>query len=126
MATEIVGTDEFRDWFLSLPTNERRKVAFVVDMLAEQGVTLGFPYSSQIKGSKHAGMRELRTSHAGDRYRVLYIFDPSRNVVLLVGGVKTGSGNRWYAPAIRLADRLYDEYLLGEAPQERTQSDENS
>lgn len=116
MATEIVGTDEFRDWFWALSANEQRKIALVVDMLAEQGIALGFPYSSQIKGSKHAGMRELRTSHAGDRYRVLYVFDPLRNAVLLVGGMKTGKGNRWYGVAIRLADRLYDEYLLGEAP----------
>jgi hypothetical protein len=58
-------------------------------------------------------MRELRTSQAGDRLRVLYIFDATRNAVLLVGGVKTGKGNRWYEAAIRLADRLYDEYLMG-------------
>jgi hypothetical protein len=114
MATEILGTDEFRDWFSSLSQGERKKVAFVVDLLAELGVSLSFPYSSRINGSKHAGMRELRTSQAGEPYRVLYIFDSARNAVLLVGGTKAGKGNRWYEAAIRRADRLYEEYLRGE------------
>lgn len=61
-------------------------------------------------------MRELRTSQGGDRYRVLYIFDAKRNAILLVGGVKTGKGNRWYESAISIADRLYDEYLMGLRP----------
>ena len=59
-------------------------------------------------------MRELRIQHAGEPYRVLYAFDPIRQAVLLVGGTKTGSGNRWYTQAIRLADRLFAEYLRGE------------
>jgi hypothetical protein len=58
-------------------------------------------------------MRELRIQHAGKPYRVLYAFDPVRQAVLLVGGVKAGKGNRWYEEAIRLADRLFDEYLRG-------------
>ncbi|HEV2577923.1 MAG TPA: type II toxin-antitoxin system RelE/ParE family toxin [Acidobacteriaceae bacterium] len=113
MATEIIGTDEFRDWFWSLDEDAKKKVAFVIEILGIQGTALGSPYSSEIKGSKHGGMRELRTTSAGDFYRVLYIFDPKRNAVLLVGGVKTGKGNSWYTSAIRLADRLYDEYLMG-------------
>jgi hypothetical protein len=83
----------------------------VIGMLEEAGVTLPVPYSSGINGSKHSGMRELRIQHGGQPYRVLYAFDPRRNAVLLVGGVKTGRGNRWYGQAIRLADRLFDEYL---------------
>lgn len=113
MATEIIGTAEFDEWFQSLPDEHARKVAFVVDMLVDQGPTLGFPFSSKIIGSKHAGMRELRTTHAGERLRVLYLFDPKRMAILLLGGSKTGQGSRWYDKAIRLADRLYDQYLTG-------------
>ena len=43
-----------------------------------------------------------------------YAFDPFRQAVLLIGGVKTGKGNRWYEEAIRTADRLFGEYLRGE------------
>jgi hypothetical protein len=42
---------------------------------------------------------------------VLYAFDTARQAVLLVGGLKVGKGNRWYEAAIRLADRLFEEYL---------------
>jgi hypothetical protein len=57
-------------------------------------------------------MRELRIQHAGEPYRILYAFDPKRQAILLVGGKKTGK-DRWYEGAIRLADKLLDEYLHG-------------
>lgn len=31
-SAEIIGTDEFRDWYLSLPQEGRDKVEFVVDL----------------------------------------------------------------------------------------------
>jgi hypothetical protein len=51
--------------------------------------------------------------HAGRPYRILYAFDPVRQAVLLIGGDKTGD-DRWYEKAIRVADRLFAEYLRGE------------
>ena len=55
-------------------------------------------------------MRELRVQHQGRPYRVLYIFDPHRVALLLLGGDKTGD-DRWYERSVPLADRLYDNYL---------------
>ena len=55
-------------------------------------------------------MRELRIQHAGRPYRILYVFDPKRRAVLLIGGDKTGK-DRWYETHIPLADRIYREYL---------------
>jgi hypothetical protein len=55
-------------------------------------------------------MRELRVQHQGRPYRVLYIFDPRRVALLLLGGDKTGD-DRWYEKSVRLADQLYDNYL---------------
>ena len=55
-------------------------------------------------------MRELRIQHKGEPYRVLYAFDPKRNAVLLLGGVKTGE-ERWYEIHVPIADRIYQEYL---------------
>jgi len=55
-------------------------------------------------------MRELRIQHAGNPYRILYAFDPIRQAVLLMGGEKTAD-HRWYEKSIRLADKLFDEYL---------------
>jgi hypothetical protein len=114
MATEIIVTVEFAEWYGLLRIEEQESVRRVVSLLEEHGATLGFPFSSGIKGSKFASMRELRIQHAGDPYRVLYAFDPVRRAVLLVGGWKTGKGNRWYEDAVRLADRLFKEYLRGE------------
>ena len=43
---------------------------------------------------------------------MLYVFDPRRVALLLLGGDKTGD-DRWYARNVPLADRLYDDYLAG-------------
>jgi hypothetical protein len=43
--------------------------------------------------------------HQGRPYRVLYIFDPRRVALLLLGGDKTGD-DRWYEKSVPLADRL--------------------
>jgi hypothetical protein len=112
MATEIAVTTEFAEWYEGLTVDERTSIIRVVTLLEERGVALEFPISGGIKGSRFA-MRELRIQHAGEPYRILYAFDPIRQAVLLVGGVKTGKGNRWYEAAIRTADRLFDEYLRG-------------
>jgi len=114
MATEVIVTDDFKAWFEGLNDSEQRAIARVIGLLQERGVNLDFPLSSGIKGSIHRAMRELRIQQGGNPYRVLYAFDPVRRAVLLVGGVKTGKGNRWYEEAIRTADRLFGEYLRGD------------
>lgn len=55
-------------------------------------------------------MRELRIQHRGEPYRVLYVFDPRRSAILLLGGKKTGD-DRWYEKFVRRADRIYDAHL---------------
>jgi hypothetical protein len=47
----------------------------------------------------------------GRPYRVLYVFDPQRNAVLLIGGDKTGN-EQWYETFVPLADRLYERHLI--------------
>jgi hypothetical protein len=55
-------------------------------------------------------MKELCASEGG-ALRVRFAFDPRRQVILLLGGDKTGAWNDWYAWAIPAADGLYDTYL---------------
>jgi hypothetical protein len=43
--------------------------------------------------------------------RILFIFDPVRNAVLLVAGDKSGRWNEWYRQAIPVAEALYEQYL---------------
>lgn len=39
------------------------------------------------------------------------MLDPRRQVILLLGGGKSGQWNEWYAWAVPAADALYDDYL---------------
>jgi len=110
MGWDVEGTDQFADWFVGLSDDEQVDVGRVVELLVEHGLSLPFPYSSGINGSRHRHMRELRIQHAGRPYRVLYAFDPRRAAILLLGGDKTGQ-DRWYEQHVPLADDLYDEYL---------------
>jgi len=68
-------------------------------------------------------MRELRVQHQGRPYRVLYIFDPRRVALLLLGGDKTGD-DRWYEKNVPLADRLYDNYLAEIEEEDDAKDDE--
>ena len=55
-------------------------------------------------------MKELRAAQDG-ALRVLFMFDPRRQVILLLGGDKSGAWNAWYEWAVPAADDIYDEYL---------------
>ncbi len=110
MAWDIEVTDEFRMWYTSLTDDETESVNVAVDLLADEGVRLGYPHSSGITTSRHAHLRELRIQHNGRPYRILYAFDPRRSAILLLGGEKTGD-DRWYERMVPVADRLYDTYL---------------
>ena len=107
---EVEYTDEFEIWWKALSDDEQDSVAVYVGLLEERGSQLRYPYSSEIRNSKHSHLRELRVQHRGEPYRVLYAFDPRRKAILLCGGRKTGR-DRWYDKQVPLADRLYDEHL---------------
>jgi len=42
------------------------------------------------------------------------IFDAARNMVVLVGGDKSGAWSQWYQKAIPLAEQRYERYQRGE------------
>jgi hypothetical protein len=59
-------------------------------------------------------LKELRPGSSGaSEVRILFIFDPVRNAVLLIAGDKSGRWKEWYAEAIPAAEALYDAYLEG-------------
>jgi hypothetical protein len=66
----------------------------------------------------HSGLtnlKELRPGSAGrSEIRIMYIFDPRRNAVLLVAGDKAGKWEAWYRQAIPLAEQRYEDYLKQE------------
>ena len=52
-------------------------------------------------------MKELRITKT---IRVLFAFDPVRNIALLTGGDKTGN-KRFYTQMIKRADSAYERHL---------------
>ena len=71
---------------------------------------MGRPVVERIHSSRHHNMKELRAAKDGV-LRVLFMFDPRRQAILLIGGDKSEQWESWYEQAIPLADELYDEYL---------------
>jgi len=70
----------------------------------------------RIKGSTLHNLKELRPGSAGTtEIRILFIFDPDRNAVLLVAGDKAGQWTTWYRQAIPLAEDRYATYLKEKA-----------
>ena len=106
---QVDYTDDFGEWWENQTVEVQEKIYKVVSLLEIHGPTLGYPHSSDIKGASIA-MRELRTQYDGHPYRVLYVFDPNRSAVLLIGGDKTGD-TRWYERMVPVAERIYQEYL---------------
>lgn len=95
-----------------LTEKQQEAVAQRVDLLADQGPNLKRPVVGEITGSKFdPKMKELVVEVGKASLRVLFIFDPNRTGILLLGGDKAGEWNRWYKAAIPEADSLYDDYL---------------
>jgi len=107
----VEGTGEFAAWYDTLTPAQQDTLAGRIELLEQQGPGLKRPTVGEIKSSRHAPrMKELRASKDGN-LRVLFVFDPRRTAILLLGGDKTGRWEEWYRTAIPEADRLYDEYL---------------
>jgi hypothetical protein len=83
---EDEGRQPVREWLDSddVPEDVKGRVLARIDLLAQHGPTLDFPYTSQIEGK----LRELRFRFGKTRYRVLYFFDDRRAGVLLNGFTK--------------------------------------
>src|SRR6202158_3493659 len=72
------------EYLTSPPRVHRGKLVALNKMLEQEGPTLPFPYSSQVRGK----LRELRTQQGKDKLRILYFGDARRVFVLLHGIVK--------------------------------------
>jgi hypothetical protein len=105
---EIVTTRAFDGWFRGLESERTNQVTAALRRVAKVGPVLGRPRVDSIKGSRIHNLKELRLH---DGVRVLFAFDPNRRAVMLVGGNKTGSWNRWYRQTIPVAERLYADHL---------------
>ena len=107
---EVEVTDQFLAWWAELSIEQQAALAVRVELLAQRGPSLGRPAVDRIESSRHHNMKELRASE-GATLRVLFMFDPRRQAILLLGGDKSGLWNEWYEWAVPAADDLYDKYI---------------
>ena len=77
--------------------------------LQQDGPALRRPLSGLIKGSSFSNMKELIPPTGN--IRILYIFDPSRQAILVLGGDKSDDWIEWYARHIPIADAIYRRHL---------------
>ncbi len=103
---QVEFTDEFESWWAKLTIEQQAAVAARIELLESTGRRL----DDRIHTSRHQNMKELRAAQGG-ALRVLFMFDPQRRAILLLGGDKSGRWNEWYAAAVPVADDLYDKYL---------------
>jgi len=99
-----------REFLDTLDAPRRAKVLAIIQVLAEHGPTLPFPYSSQIDRK----LRELRTHYGSEAYRVLYFGSPGRMFVLLHGFVKRTEKTR--LEDIAVAERRMRAYVESRSP----------
>ncbi|MFD4429166.1 type II toxin-antitoxin system RelE/ParE family toxin [Nocardia sp. NPDC058497] len=119
MRWSIVLLEPVNDWFLDLVKNEPRiadKIEEALDELAARGPDLGRPLVDRIQSSRTLhNLKELRPrTPAGSEIRMLFVFDPTREAIVLVAGDKTGQWKRWYREAIPLAEERYIQYREAE------------
>ncbi len=110
MVWDVEVTNEFRDWWRRLEPAQQEALTERIELLAERGPDLGRPVVDRIESSRHHNMKELRAAQGG-ALRVLFMFDPRRTAILLLGGDKSDAWSAWYEHAIPMADDLYDAYL---------------
>jgi len=111
---EVILLDEVDDWFLNLvksDPDEAEAVAGAIDLLEAEGPSLGRPAVDRLKGSKQHNLKELRPF--GTSIRILFVFDPKRQAVLLVAGDKSGAWKKWYEDNVPVAEQRYGAWLGG-------------
>jgi hypothetical protein len=115
MSWPVVIVEPARSWLHGLRRSDRQTLLLIsqaIEALSIEGPALGRPLVDTIRGTNLANLKELRPGSAGaTEVRLLFVFDPHRQAVVLLGGDKAGNWRRWYRRAIPLAETAYAEHL---------------
>ena len=118
MAWEVILVEEVHRWYFDLEDEDPDSAALVraaISHLWEVGPSLGRPYVDTISGSRLSNLKELRPGSSGrSEVRILFVFDPMRQAILLVAGDKSGRWQEWYREAIPIAEQRYERWLMGD------------
>jgi hypothetical protein len=75
----------------------------------------GPPLVDTLRDSNVSNLKELRPRSGRDvSIRVIFVFDPWSQAVLLVAGNKAGNWTHWYDENIPVAEGLYEQWLAAE------------
>jgi len=110
MEWTVLLDDDFALWLSDQPYAVRVGIAAHIGLLAKFGPALGRPQVDTLQGTSLPNLKELRVQIQGDPWRVLFVFDPKRRAIVLVGGNKRGD-KRWYKQNIPLAEARYQRHL---------------
>ena len=107
-----IEVDLIDGWLATLDEKSYELIVAALEVLAEQGPSLGRPLVDSIVGSAYQNMKELRPGSSGrSEMRILFAFDPAREAILLEAGDKAGNWHKWYRTNIPLADERYGQHL---------------
>ena len=112
---DIQLLEPVEEWYLKLAVGDpvaARLVANALDRLSRAGPQEGHPLVNDINGSRTHDLKELRPGSSGRaRVRLLFVFGPPRQAVILVAGDTGGQGRRWYKEYVPIAEDRDLEYL---------------
>lgn len=111
MATWKVELQYIEEWLEALPDDQYADVMAAIKYLKENGPTAGRPFIDRIHHGKYHNLKELRPTDSAEHIRILFIFDPRRNAIMLLGGDKSGNWKKWYKKNIPLAEDIYEDHL---------------
>ena len=104
----------------------RLEIMAIVELLREEGPSLGRPHVDTLQGSRHANMKELRCRGACKTWRVAFAFTPERVALLLAAGDKSQmKSKRFYRWLVTTAEKRLDQFLK-EAMKKEATSDESA
>lgn len=106
----IDRTEQVACWIRELDEDAKEAIFKSLLILREIGPSLGRPHVDSVKESRHKNMKELRIQNKQRLFRILFVFDPDRKAILLIGGDKRGD-KRFYQKMIPFADSLLDKHL---------------
>jgi hypothetical protein len=112
---DIVMLEPVEEWYLKLAVGDpvtARLVANALERLGRSGPLEGHPLVDEVKGSRVRALKELRPGSAGGaEVRLLFVFGPTRQAVVLAAGDTSGQEDRWYEENVPIAEERDLEYL---------------
>ena len=126
MVWKIDFHQDFALEFKEYEDTTRLEIMAIVEVLREEGPTLGRPHVDTLQGTRHGNMKELRCRGACKTWRVAFAFTPKRAALLLAAGDKSRmKSKRFYRRLIATAEKRLDEFLK-EATEKEAASDESA